>query len=53
MKRELAAAGVSEEELKKTDNEIKRIVTEAADFAEQMPEPDPQELYTDVLVETY
>jgi pyruvate dehydrogenase E1 component alpha subunit len=53
VKRELGAAGVSEDELKKIDNEIKRIVTEAADFAEQSPEPDAAELYTDVLVETY
>ncbi|MET1111007.1 MAG: thiamine pyrophosphate-dependent enzyme, partial [Allosphingosinicella sp.] len=53
IKRELAAAGVTEAELKKTDDEIKRIVVEAADFAEQSPEPDPSELYTDILVETY
>jgi pyruvate dehydrogenase E1 component alpha subunit len=53
VKRELAAAGVAEEDLKRTDNEIKRIVSEAADFAEQSPEPEPSELYTDVLVETY
>ncbi|TFI60239.1 pyruvate dehydrogenase (acetyl-transferring) E1 component subunit alpha [Sphingomonas parva] len=53
VKRELAAAGVSEDELKKIDTEIKRIVTESADFAEQSPEPDAAELYTDVLVETY
>ena len=53
MTRELAAAGVSEEELKKLDSDIKKIVTEAADFAEQSPEPDAAELYTDVLVETY
>ena len=46
-------AGVGEEELKKIDGEIKRIVTEAADFAEQSPVPDPAELYTDILVETY
>ena len=26
---------------------------EAADFAEQTPEPEPGELYTDVLVESY
>ena len=26
---------------------------EAADFAENSPEPDPAELYTDVLVEEY
>jgi pyruvate dehydrogenase E1 component alpha subunit len=53
VKRELAAAGVAEDELKRVDTEIKRIVSEAADFAEQMPEPDASELYTDVLVETY
>jgi pyruvate dehydrogenase E1 component alpha subunit len=53
IKRELAEAGVAEDELKKIDTEIKKIVTEAADFAEQSPEPAPEELYTDVLVETY
>jgi len=53
VKRELSAAGVAEDELKKVDSEIKRIVVEAADFAEQSPEPAPAELYTDVLVETY
>ena len=53
VKRELAAAGVGEEELKALDKEIRTIVTEAADFSEQSPEPDPSELYTDVLVETY
>lgn len=37
--------------LKDIDREIKAIVTEAADFAQQSPEPDPAELYTDVLVE--
>ena len=44
---------MSEADLKAIDNEIKKIVVEAADFAEQSPEPDPAELYTDVLVETY
>ena len=53
LKRELLAAGVSEDEIKKIDNEIKAQVVEAADFAEQMPEPEPQELYTDVLVGQY
>jgi pyruvate dehydrogenase E1 component alpha subunit len=53
VKRELEAAGVSAEEIKKIDTDIKHIVVEAADFAEQSPEPDPAELYTDVLVETY
>ncbi|MEM8694531.1 MAG: pyruvate dehydrogenase (acetyl-transferring) E1 component subunit alpha [Pseudomonadota bacterium] len=53
IKKELEAAGVSVEEMKATDKEIKAIVAEAADFAESSPEPDPSELYTDVLVEQY
>jgi pyruvate dehydrogenase E1 component alpha subunit len=53
VKRELAAVGVEEAELKKIDGEIKRIVAESADFAEQSPEPEAGELYTDILVETY
>ncbi len=53
IKRELAQAGATEEDLKTIDREIKAIVAEAADFAEQAPEPDPSELYTDVLVGSY
>lgn len=53
VKRDLADAGVSEEEMKATDKEIKAIIAEAADFAESSPEPEPEELYTDVLVEQY
>jgi pyruvate dehydrogenase E1 component alpha subunit len=53
IKRELEEAGVSEDELKSIDKDIRAIVAEAADFAEQSPEPDPSELYTDVLVESY
>jgi pyruvate dehydrogenase E1 component alpha subunit len=49
-RRELEAMGVKEEELKAIDAGIKKIVIEAADFAEQAPQPDPKELYTDVLV---
>jgi pyruvate dehydrogenase E1 component alpha subunit len=52
-KKELEAMGVGEADLKALDNEIKKIVVEAADFAEQAPEPAPAELYTDVLVERY
>ncbi|HYN46487.1 MAG TPA: pyruvate dehydrogenase (acetyl-transferring) E1 component subunit alpha, partial [Allosphingosinicella sp.] len=51
--RELEAMGVKAEELKAIDAGIKKIVIEAADFAEQAPEPDPSELYTDVLVGSY
>ena len=52
-KKELEAVGVSEAELKAIDNEIKKLVVEAADFAEQAPEPDASELHTDVLVGSY
>ena len=53
VKRELEALGCSEEDLKAIDKTIRQIVVEAADFAEQSPEPEPAELYTDVLVESY
>ena len=51
--RDLAALGVKEDELKAIDKEIKDIVVEAAKFAEDAPEPEAAELYTDVLVESY
>jgi len=41
----------SEDDMKAADAEIKAIVTEAAEFAQQSPEPEPSELYTDVLAE--
>lgn len=53
VKRELETLGVKEEELKAIEQDIRKIVNEAADFAESTPEPDPADLYTDVLVETY
>lgn len=52
-KAELEALGVTEAELKAVEQDIRRVVNEAADFAESTPEPDPAELYTDVLVGTY
>jgi len=51
VKRRLVEAGVaSEDELKKMDAEIRAIVTEAAEFAQSDPEPDPAELWTDIYV---
>ena len=47
----LSAANATEDELKAIDNEIKAIVAEAVQFAQESPEPDPSELYTDVYVE--
>jgi pyruvate dehydrogenase E1 component alpha subunit len=44
--------GVADEErFKQIDKEIRDIVNDAARFAQDSPEPDPAELYTDVLVE--
>ena len=40
----------SEDDLKAVDAEIRRIVTEAAEFAQSNPEPDASELFTDILV---
>jgi pyruvate dehydrogenase E1 component alpha subunit len=51
--RELEALGVGEAALKDIDKEIRKIVGEAADFAETSPEPGLSELHTDVLVESY
>ncbi|CAN5163762.1 pyruvate dehydrogenase (acetyl-transferring) E1 component subunit alpha [soil metagenome] len=48
----LDEAGAKEDELKAIDAEIKAIVAEAVQFAQESPEPDPSELYTDVYVET-
>lgn len=39
-----------EEDLKKIEKEVKEIVTEAADFATNSPEPDLSELYTEIFV---
>ena len=41
----------SEDDLKKVDAKVRQTVNEASEFATQDPEPDPSELYTDVLVE--
>ena len=53
VKKYLTEAGVGEDELKKIDQDIRKIVSDAADFAETSPEPEMHELYTDVLVEQY
>ncbi len=47
----LGGKHASEDALKKIDREVKDIVADAADFAQKSPEPDPAELWTDVLVE--
>lgn len=42
---------VDEQALKAIDAETKEIINDAAEFAQQSPEPEPDELYTDVLAE--
>ena len=49
----LLEMGTSEDELKAVEKDIRAEVNEAADFAEQTPEPDLKELYTEVLVGKY
>ncbi len=48
---EVLALGYTEAELKAIDDEVKAIVQDSADFAQQSPEPPESELWTDVLVE--
>ena len=52
-KEDLLKMGVTEDALKAIEKEIRAIVNASAEFAEQAPEPDLAELYTDVLVETH
>ena len=49
-KRLLDAKIASEDDLKAIDAEIRAQVTAAAEFAQNDPEPDPSELWTDILV---
>ncbi|WP_174284663.1 pyruvate dehydrogenase (acetyl-transferring) E1 component subunit alpha [Sphingomonas bacterium] len=52
-KKLLEERGVGEDVLKTIEQDMRKTVNAAADFAESAPEPDPAELYTDVLVERY
>jgi len=45
------AKAATPEQLKDIDREIRARVAEAADFATSAPEPDPAELWTDILVD--
>ena len=46
-----SSGDATEDELKAIDKEIKAIVAEAAKFAQDSPEPDPSELWTDIYAE--
>ena len=52
LKKRLLDDGMSsEDDLKAIDKDIRSIVNDSAEFAQQSPEPDPKELWTDVLIE--
>ncbi|HEY4161423.1 MAG TPA: pyruvate dehydrogenase (acetyl-transferring) E1 component subunit alpha [Dongiaceae bacterium] len=42
---------IDEAGLKNIDREVKEQISQATEFAQASPEPDPKELYTDVLIE--
>jgi pyruvate dehydrogenase E1 component alpha subunit len=46
----LSEKHIDENGLKNIDREVKDLVSQATEFAQASPEPDPSELYTDVLV---
>jgi pyruvate dehydrogenase E1 component alpha subunit len=47
----LSDGHAEEDDLKDMDREIKDIVSDAAEFAQTSPEPDPSELWTDILID--
>ncbi len=51
VRHKLEAMGVDAAAFKAIDDEVKAIVTDAADFAQTSPEPDVSQLWTDILVE--
>jgi pyruvate dehydrogenase E1 component alpha subunit len=45
----LATKRATEDTLKQTDADVRKIVNDAAEFATHDPEPDPSELWTDIV----
>jgi pyruvate dehydrogenase E1 component subunit alpha len=50
-RRLLEEHAADEEELRQLEKRARDIVAEAAQFAQDCPEPDPSELWTDVLAD--
>jgi pyruvate dehydrogenase E1 component alpha subunit len=46
----IKARQATEDELKEIDKDIRARIKEAEDFATSEPEPDPSELWTDILI---
>ncbi len=51
-KRLMDAKAATADELKEVDKKIRARVAEAAEFAQETPEPDPSELWTDVILDS-
>lgn len=50
-KKRLIDDGIPEDDIKALDKDVKAMIGEVADFARDAPEPEPGELYTDILIE--
>ncbi|MFT9296491.1 MAG: pyruvate dehydrogenase (acetyl-transferring) E1 component subunit alpha [Gluconobacter sp.] len=51
LKAEMLRNGIEESTFKDIEVEVKAVVADAVEFAQTCPEPDPSELWTDILVE--
>jgi pyruvate dehydrogenase E1 component alpha subunit len=53
LRRKMLDEGLGDEDgFKKIDKEVRALINEAAQFAQDSPEPDADELWTDVLIES-
>ena len=52
VRKRLLEGDATEDELKAIDKEIKAIVNEAAEYAKESPEPAPDQLWTDIYLDT-
>jgi pyruvate dehydrogenase E1 component alpha subunit len=50
LRAKLSTLGVGEATFKDIEAKVRDVVNEAAEFAQQSPEPDPSEIYTDILL---
>jgi pyruvate dehydrogenase E1 component alpha subunit len=48
VRQRLLSMNVAEDALKKIDADVRKLINESADFAQNDPEPDPSELWTDI-----
>ncbi len=51
VRHKLEADGVAEADIKTIDDRVKALIADAAQFAQDSPEPDAAELWTDIMVE--